>query len=102
MAYAQAEGHQCDPLLDSGGLAVRGRYFTIENSLACGQHWTDYITFRYEPTLNRFVFHKRIVETWRLNSSASSNAPALVLSHRRVTDAAQDKPVFLEAYRARP
>lgn len=57
------EGGQCDPFLDgNNGLAIKGQYFTVENGVACGQHWTDYITFKYEPALKNWVFYKRIFE----------------------------------------
>lgn len=57
------EGGQCDPFLDSGdGLIIKDHYFTVENGVACGKHWTDFITFKYEPALKNWVFHKRIFE----------------------------------------
>ena len=43
------EGGQCDPFLDGGGvIAVKGHFFTVQNGVACGNHWTDYITFRFD------------------------------------------------------
>lgn len=58
------EGGQCDPFTDSDeGLVIYKRYFTIQHSVACGQHWTDYITFRFVPALQDWVFHKRISES---------------------------------------
>ncbi|MEX6874007.1 hypothetical protein AB2D09_33980, partial [Pseudomonas aeruginosa] len=43
------EGGQCDPFLDGDApIATKGRYFTVQNGVACGQHWTDYITFRLD------------------------------------------------------
>ncbi len=63
------EGGQCDPFLDGEeGLVAKGAYFTVQNGVACGQHWTDYITFRYDRTRRAFVFHKRVIEAWELNT----------------------------------
>lgn len=59
------EGGQCDPFLDSGngdGLTIKDHYFTVENGVACGQHWTDYITFKYVPALRDWIFQQRIFE----------------------------------------
>ena len=58
------EGAQCDPFLDGGygGITIRYPYFTVENGVACGQHWTDYITFKYDPKLKDWLFHRRIYE----------------------------------------
>lgn len=98
IAFAADHEMQCDPLLDSGGVATKGSNFTVENSEACGAHWTDYITFKYDKRRNRFVFHKRIFEGWVLNSSTKPDAPALVRRNRVVTTADQNKPVFLDDY----
>lgn len=64
VAYRADEGGQCSPSFDNQGLAVKGKFFTVENSVACGQHWTDFITFRYNAADDAFLFHKRITETW--------------------------------------
>jgi hypothetical protein len=73
------EGGQCDPFLDGGAtIAVKGRYFTIENGVACGQHWTDYITFRLDNRVGGFVFDNERQEAWELNPNADPNADALV------------------------
>jgi len=69
------EGGQCDPFID-GGIAVKGRFFTIENGVACGQHWTDYITFRLNDRAG-FVFDNERIESWSLNTSDAPNADAL-------------------------
>ncbi|MEK2605167.1 hypothetical protein [Burkholderia arboris] len=59
------EGGQCDPFdpddAADNGLAVKGRYFTVQNFVACGQHWTDYITFRYDPRTHGWLFSNQIV-----------------------------------------
>jgi hypothetical protein len=98
IAFAADYGMQCDPLLDSGGVVTKGPYFTVENSEACGAHWTDYITFRYEKQNGRFVFHKRIVEAWVLNGSIKPDAPALIRNSRKVTTMDRTKPILLDDY----
>ena len=73
------EGGQCDPFLDSDGeIAAKGRYFTVENGVACGNHWTDYITFRFDLASDGFVFDNERSENWVLNPSQDENAEALV------------------------
>ena len=72
------EGGQCDPFLDGGGtIAVKGSYFTVENGVACGQHWTDYVTFRFDNR-HGFVFDNERTESWTMNQSHDPNAEALV------------------------
>jgi hypothetical protein len=86
------QGGQCDPFETEGGddhMAVKGRYFTIENGVACGQHWTDYVTFRHDPAAG-FVFDNERYEAWRLNPDVRPDAEALV----------RDGPPHVE--RARP
>jgi hypothetical protein len=74
------EGGQCDPFLDGDAkIAVKGGYFTVQNGVACGEHWTDYITFRLaSPTGGGFVFDNERREAWSLNPSDDPNAQALV------------------------
>ncbi|MFH5255005.1 hypothetical protein ACGTRS_27610 [Burkholderia semiarida] len=59
------EGGQCDPFdpddAAGNGVSVKGRYFTVQNAVACGQHWTDYITFRHDPRTHGWLFSNRIV-----------------------------------------
>jgi len=98
VALAADQGGQCDPLLDSGGVAVKGPYFTVENSVACGEHWTDYITFKFNQSTSNFLFHKRIVETWESNPSNNPNAEALIRQSRKVTGANQAAPISLDNY----
>lgn len=74
----KADEGQCDPFLDGGGtIATKGRYFTVENGVACGQHWTDYITFRLDERAG-FVFDNERQEDWELNPSNDPDAEALV------------------------
>lgn len=94
------EGGQCDPFdADAQGLAINHRYFTVENSVACGQHWTDYMTFRYDPALKDWVFHKRIFENWVLNDSQDPDAEALVRNVHKVMSGKREAPIRFEAYR---
>ncbi|VWB71810.1 lipoprotein [Burkholderia lata] len=59
------EGGQCDPFdpedAADNGFAIKGRYFTVQNFVACGQHWSDYVTFRYDPRTHGWLFSNRIV-----------------------------------------
>lgn len=103
--FAADQGGQCDPFEefgeDASGLVIKGDYFTVQNSVACGAHWTDYITFRYVAKLRDWAFHKRIVEGWVLNNRSDPDADALVPGHRKVFTA-KGKPVILfESYRTR-
>ncbi|EGD10342.1 hypothetical protein [Xanthomonas vesicatoria] len=93
------EGGQCDPFLDGEeGLVAKGAYFTVQNGVACGQHWTDYITFRYDRTRRAFVFHKRVIEAWELNTDDRPDADALRLSEHKEIKADPRKPVLLSDY----
>lgn len=95
------EGGQCDPFTDSDeGLVIYKRYFTIQHSVACGQHWTDYITFRFVPALQDWVFHKRISESWVLNPSTDPNADALIPGGGEVTSSKGKAPLLFEKYRS--
>ena len=100
VVFAADQGGQCDPFLDGEeGIVVKESYFTVQNSVACGHHWTDYITFRFAPDHGGIVFHKRIIESWIMNPRPSANADALALDQRRVFTARKGKPVPLEKYR---
>jgi len=95
------DGGQCDPFTDSGddGLAITGRYFTVQHGVACGllQHWTDYVTFRYDKDRREWLFHKKIAQNWRPNDGPTGGVfkpdPA------RVASADKDRPVSFEAWR---
>jgi hypothetical protein len=93
------EGGQCDPFDGEDGLAMKGRYFTVQNGVACGQHWTDYITFRYDARLRDVVFYKNIVEFWKMSDGTDPDADALVLDKRDVKTASPGKPVSFDKYR---
>ncbi|ATS23871.1 hypothetical protein PK69_08340 [Xanthomonas phaseoli pv. phaseoli] len=97
------EGGQCDPFLDSDqGLVAKGAYFTVQNGVACGQHWTDYITFRYDRRRGVFVFHKRVIEAWEMNTQDTPDAEALRLRKHKEIAADPRQPVLLSAYTPGP
>lgn len=97
------EGGQCDPFLDAeDGLVATGRFFTVQNGVSCGQHWTDYITFRYDRTRRAFLFHKRVIEAWELNTDDAPDADALRLSEHKEIKADPRKPVLLSDYTPAP
>jgi len=99
--FAADEGGQCDPFEDGeDGLVIKNHYFTVQNSVACGSHWTDFITFRYEPRMHDWIFHKRVSENWVMNNSNDPNADALVLENRRVENGKGKPPVPFEKYSA--
>lgn len=59
------EGGQCDPFMDGeDGLAAKGSFFTVQNSVACGNHWSDYITFRFDAVSRRFWFQNERVHSY--------------------------------------
>jgi hypothetical protein len=55
------DGGQCDPFdVDEDGLAVKGMYFTVQNFVACGSHWSDFVTFRYDAKAGNWLFQSEI------------------------------------------
>lgn len=100
IVYAVNEGGQCDPFLDSGnGITISGTFFTIENGVDCGQHWTDYITFKYDSSMKNWIFHKRVFQNWVLNNSKKTNADALKLQTSKVTSGKDKPPVLFDKYK---
>ena len=93
-------GGQCDPFLDNGnGFAIKNGYFTVQNGVACGEHWTDYITFHYDRALNDWVFHKEIFESQKMGNDPDGDA--LVPDIRKVTKANRKIPTLFVQYRPR-
>ncbi len=94
-------GGQCDPFLDGGGvIAAQGRFFTVQNGVACGQHWTDYITFRFDDGLGTFVFDNERYESWSLNPNQDPGAEAIVRDGPpHVKRARRGRPVLLSRWR---
>ncbi|WP_298212561.1 hypothetical protein [Acidovorax sp.] len=100
IVFAADAGGQCDPFMEGmEGLAAKGSFFTVQNAVACGAHWTDFITFRYSAELRHFVFHKRIFESMVFNPSNDPEAEALIPGRRSVTSASKLKPLLLGSYR---
>ncbi len=91
-------GNGCDPFEDHH-IAVKGAYFTVENSVACGAHWTDYITFRFEPRAGGYVFDNERTESWKLNPSDDPNAEALIPDARHVRRAQGGRLVTFSKWR---
>ena len=99
VVFVADAGGQCDPFMNGDeGLAAKGPFFTVQNAVACGEHWTDFITFRYSTELRRFVFHKRVFESMIFNSSNDPGAAALIPGKRSVVNASKSKPILLNAY----
>jgi hypothetical protein len=76
-------GNGCDPFGERT-IAVKGVYFTVEHAVACGAHWTDYVTFRFDAHLGGFVFDNWRVESWSRNTSNDPSAEALVSDGQKV------------------
>lgn len=94
------EGGQCDPFEDGeDGLAIKDHYFTVQNGVACGQHWTWYITFKYAPKLRDWIFHKAISETWVMNPSDDPNADVLIPGGVSVKSGKNRPALLFEKYR---
>lgn len=79
-------GNGCDPFED-GQIVAKGPYITVENAVACGDHWTDYVTFRFDPKLGGYAFDNWRFQSWKLNSSNDPAADALVPDMSRVVRA---------------
>jgi hypothetical protein len=73
----------CDPFED-GRIAVKGAYFTVEHGIACGQHWTWFVTFRFDRRGGQFVFDNLRSESWSLNPSDDPDAEALVSDGQQI------------------
>ena len=81
------EGGQCDPF-EYGRILAKGRYFTVENSVACGMaHFTDFVTFRFDPGSGGYVFDNLRTESLVQNPRRDPDAEALVSTGVRVTRA---------------
>ena len=84
---------------DGHGITAKGRYFTVENAVAGGIHWTDFITFKYNSSLKNFQFHLRVLEDSQLNSSTDQNADALVVTSHKEIKGNANKPLLLSEYK---
>ncbi|WP_240655486.1 hypothetical protein [Paraburkholderia phosphatilytica] len=94
-------GGQCDPFADGvedgQGLTVKDRYFTVENGEACGDHWTDYITFHYDDLHRDWLFHKEIVQSFSYDELVNGKP-----GKTTVTNADRARPVTFDAWRPAP
>ena len=79
-------GNGCDPFED-GHIVAKGPYLTVENGVSCGTHWTDYVTFRFDPQLRGYAFDNWRFQSWKLNPKSDPDADALVLDVNRVVRA---------------
>jgi hypothetical protein len=93
------EGFQCDPFED-GRIATLGSYVTFENSVACGQHWTYFVTFKYNANSQSYAFDNERSESWRFNPDNRPDAEALISDGVRVTRA-RGKAIRFNAWRRR-
>jgi len=91
-------GNGCDPFED-GHIVVKGPYLTVENEVACGAHWTDYVTFRFDPQLQGYAFDNWRFQSWKLNPSDAPNADALILDTSRVVRAPKGRRTPFERWR---
>ncbi len=91
VVFRADEGGQCDPFEDGvDGLAVKGLYFTVQNAVACGDHWSDFITFRYDPSRRQWLFHNEVVTfSFPVNGKPDET---------HVTRESKTKPVSFEAW----
>jgi hypothetical protein len=97
------EGGQCDPFDDGvDGLKIKGRYFTVQNAVACGSHWTDFITFHFDASTRAFVFHSEIIQNWTMSEGHDPNADGLVPGKADVRRADPARPVTFGSYRPKP
>ncbi|VBF49926.1 hypothetical protein [Burkholderia pseudomallei] len=91
VVFRADEGGQCDPFEDGyNGLAVKGHYFTVQNGVACGQHWTDFITFRYVSERHAWLFDNEIFNSFDPLGGTPDTT--------HVTRANRAKPVTFEAW----
>ena len=64
----------CDPFEERQIAIMRG-YFTVEHAVACGNsHWTEVVTFRFDRSINGFVFDNRRFQSWSFNSRTAEEA----------------------------
>lgn len=76
----------CDPFGDRD-IAVKGNYVTVEQGVACGAHWTDYVTFRFDPRSAGYIFDNWRTQSSSLNPSNNPKAQALISNGQTVVRA---------------
>jgi hypothetical protein len=92
------EGGQCDPF-DPSSIAVKGPWFTVENGVACGNHWTDFITFRFDAGLGAYVFDNQRNQSWEFNPDERPTAQVLITDGLHVKRAVSGHPVRFADWR---
>lgn len=96
------QGGQCDPFDPEQGLVMKGVYVTVQNDVACGNHWSDYVTFRYDRTRGELLFNSEIRHSWKLNPSEAPDADALVADGSPSVERADPRhPVAFSAWKPR-
>ena len=94
------QGGQCDPFLDGEErLVIRHRYFTVQNAVACGQHWFWYITFRHDAKQRDWYFHKAVFESWVLNANGEPDTGVLVPGYGKIFTARENPALPFAGYR---
>lgn len=93
------EGGQCDPFGEDGGITAKGAWFTVENAVSCGNHWTYFITFRFDPALGTYVFANKRNKSWSDNPSNAPDAEALISDGMEITRAVKGHPVRFADWR---
>lgn len=73
----------CDPF-EGRRIAVKGAYVTIEQGVACGAHWTDFVTFRFDSRSNIYLFDNWRTQSWSLNPSGDPLAEPLVSNGQKI------------------
>ncbi len=90
-------GNECDPF-EGNPISTGEGYFTIQNSVACGAHWTESVTFRFAPGVG-YVFDSRRFQTWEMNQSPDPEAEALVPGIDSEVRASPDQKVLFSDWR---
>ena len=93
------EGGQCDPFEDGEeGLVIKNHFFTVQNSVACGQHWNDFTTFRYDAKLKNWVFHQNSFQEFSL-ADLTNPDDEFAKNKPKVSRANPKKPVLFDQYK---
>jgi hypothetical protein len=99
VVFAIDQGGQCDPFEDGQeGLVIKNHYFTVQNSVACGQHWNDFTTFRYDAKLKNWVFHQNSIQEFSL-ADLTNPDDEFAKNKPKVSRANPKKPILFEQYK---
>jgi hypothetical protein len=60
------------------GVTIKHGYFSIEHSIAGGQHWESVTTFKYDKGKNDWFLYIEGYISYRMNDDTSADAEALV------------------------